>query len=133
MSSPETYDYSIDGADTLIYVSESWLSFARDNEGNELTRENVVGRSIWEFIYGAETQQVYKTLFQWVREHGATIKVPFRCDAPNRLRWMELQLSGFSQGGIHLKGVMLREQRLWRSRWLPRAIPLPSLRQLGWE
>lgn len=110
MADPATYTYSIDHSDRLVSLSDSWLAFAVENDAPSLTRELVCGRSIWEFISGADTRQLYRLLFERVRADGRRRSVPFRCDSPDRLRFMELQLAPGADG-IELCGVLLREQQ----------------------
>ena len=104
------YGYAIDAADRLVSVDGAWLEFARENAAPELTEEKVLGRSIWSFIEGDETRELYERLFASVREDGRERRVPFRCDSPTVYRFMELRLSPADRSGIDLCGVLLREQ-----------------------
>jgi hypothetical protein len=84
--------YSIDQHDRLHIVDERWLTFACANGAPELIPDAVLGRHIEDFIADATTSYIYRLLYERVRE-GATLRLPFRCDAPEVRRDMILQLS----------------------------------------
>lgn len=114
----ERYAYSIDASHAIVAVNEAWLRFARENGAKHLTRERVLGRPLWEFIAGEDTRSLYELLFERARERGATLAVPFRCDSPDRFRFMSLEIAPGSAGGIDLGGVLLREQARPHIAWL---------------
>lgn len=104
------YTYVIDVADRVVSVGESWLEFARENDAPELTRERVLGSSLWDFVAGSETRVLYERLFASLRQDGRPRSIPFRCDSPMLYRFMELRLAPSERSGIQLSGVLLREQ-----------------------
>lgn len=110
MVSERRFVYSVDARDTLDSVNEDWLRFARDNGAPELTRERVLGRPLWDFIEGPETRELYAGLFEAVRRRGETFEIPFRCDSPDRFRFMQLALAPGREGGIVCRGLLVREQ-----------------------
>ena len=103
-----SYAYSVDRRDRLIQVDDPWLRFAAENGAPQLTRDLLYGRSIWEFVSGSETCALYQLLFERVRADHHERRVPFRCDSPDCFRFMELQLAPGEEGGIDLRGVLLR-------------------------
>ena len=102
--------YSIDRSDRLFSLGEGWEGFARRNDAPELMRDRVLGLPIWGFIHGEETRQVYRQLFDWVREFDARIAVPFRCDSPDLFRFMRLEVSSGSEGEIRMQSVLELEK-----------------------
>lgn len=108
--SPRTVRYAIDASDAVAWVDDAWLDFAQRNEAPELSREHVVGRPIWSFVAGAATVVVWQLLFDRVRRRQSPLCVPFRCDSPDLMRVMELQVAPASGGGVEMTGVLLREQ-----------------------
>lgn len=103
------FRYELDAADRILRVDAAWLRFAWDNEAAELTAARVVGRSIWEFVSGGETRHLYRMLFDAART-GRPLRIPFRCDAPDRRRYMELQIEPTEAQGLRLTGRLLREE-----------------------
>lgn len=118
-----SFDYSIDREDKVAAVSESWLEFARANRARELTCDHVLGRSLWSFIAGRETRTLYETLFRKLRRTAETIELPFRCDSPDRFRFMRLALALGPSDSIHCQGVLIREQQRPFYSILDRAFP----------
>ena len=104
------YGYQIGADNRVIWVSDSWLDFARDNRASELTREEVVGRSLFSFISGAETEYLYYLILDEVRTCGATISVPFRCDGPTVRRFMRLLIRPLAGQAVGFEGRMIREE-----------------------
>lgn len=86
------YEYTVDRADALQWVSDHWLSFAAENKAVGMEPELIIGRSLWDFISGAETRHLYEHLFSRARESNASVAVPFRCDSPAARRFMRLEI-----------------------------------------
>lgn len=106
----QTTRYAVDRDDVVTRVDDAWLEFARRNEAPELDRESVVGRSLWSFVEGESTRRAWQLVFERVREQGLTASVPFRCDSPDRFRFMEMRLAPGPDGVVELEAVVLREQ-----------------------
>lgn len=107
----EPYTYSINGADLIQSVDEPWLRFARENGALELTREAVIGKSLWECISGSDTQNFYRAVFHRVRSKKIEVTLPFRCDSLELLRFMELHLHPGSDDSVTLCGRLLRQEQ----------------------
>jgi len=119
----QSCEYAIDGQDTIVSVNDAWLAFARANRAPELRSETVVGRAIWEFISGEPTRELYATLFRRARAEGQEIVLPFRCDSPDRFRFMRLVIAPARADALQLRGVLLREQLRPYCRIIDRAFP----------
>ena len=102
--------YSIDKHDLIEMVDETWLAFARENGAARLTRDRVIGKSLWSFIQGNATRQFYEAIFENVRQQSGIAVVPFRCDSPNLLREMRLIVKAGDDDAIHLEGILCRVQ-----------------------
>ena len=119
-----SYDYAIDRSDVIESVSEAWLHFAQINGAPKLTREAVIGRSLWEFMSGSDTRSFYRTLFHRVRSKQIEVDLPFRCDSPDLLRFMLLHIRPVSNTGLELSGRLVREEQ--RRRRVPLRNELPG-------
>ena len=106
--SPHGCTYLIDRRDVVRSVSSSWVLFARSNDAQHLDRNNVVGRSLWEFVAGERVRAIYLKLLQRVRRHGESLIVPFRCDSPNCRRDMQLSLRPRAHGEVLFASQMIR-------------------------
>lgn len=104
------FPYRVGPDDRIRLVSDAWLSFAIANGAPELTRQAVVGRSLWSFIDGIETRHLYQLIFASSRTRRREIAIPFRCDAPTRRRHMELRITPLADGGLDLCPRIVREE-----------------------
>lgn len=111
-STPSEFAYEVDGTDRIIAVSGDWLDFARENGAPELTEDLVVGRSLWDFIEGVDTQAFYEFIFERVRKARIALKVPFRCDSPTCRRWMEMEIKPQLERGILLCSRIVRTEAI---------------------
>lgn len=102
--------YGIDASDRIESVCDQWLEFAHTNDAPELDRAFVVGRTIWDFIAGTETHQVYRCLFDRVRDKQCAVSFPFRCDSPGGRRYMKLSLAPLPDDGIEFRASLLHEE-----------------------
>ncbi|MDW8326993.1 MAG: hypothetical protein RMK99_10535 [Anaerolineales bacterium] len=85
--------YWIDDHDQIVCISNNWPSFALTNGAPDLMPEAVLQRPIWEFMAGDETREFFEILLERVRNHGLSARLPFRCDSPEAVRFMEMRLS----------------------------------------
>jgi hypothetical protein len=90
--------YVIDDRDRVASVSDLWTEFAAENGASGLA-ERALGQVLWTFISGDETKAIYRTLFDRVRG-GRTVRVPYRCDAPARVREFELEMAPGGHGSV---------------------------------
>jgi hypothetical protein len=98
--------YRIDDRDDIEFVSDSWVPFATANGAPELAA-GVVGRSLWDFVSGMTTRQIYQDLIARVRT-GRTASFAYRCDAPDRRRFMHMMLRPTDRRGVDFDSVTLR-------------------------
>ncbi|MBN2337749.1 MAG: hypothetical protein JXP48_04340 [Acidobacteria bacterium] len=104
--------YSIDGVDTIAGVDANWRSFAEDNCWRSgCGPEEVVGRSLWDFIQDYETRFLYQELFRRLRAGRRCPPLPFRCDSPAEKRFLELSFEPLPEGGIELGSRTVRTER----------------------
>lgn len=108
------YVYRIDARDYITFVSPEWRAFACENDAAHLARHSTLGASLWRFIDGEATRDLYHVLFQRVRSRSGPITIPFRCDSPSLRRFMTLTLLPLPDNGIELWGTLLRSERRQR-------------------
>ncbi len=128
------YEYHVDGDDSLTFVSDSWVAFARENDAPHLTREHVIGRPLWQFITDRQTRHLYELLLDRARRVGPILRLPFRCDAPDCRRFMELDIIALEHGRLKFESRLLREEprRPVEALWLPRPGSDALLEMCSW-
>ena len=102
--------YEIDARDRIVAVGGDWEVFARRNGAPELTGEAVVGALWSDFVTDPETRRLYATIFDRVRKNDTELILPFRCDSPDRFRFMRLVVSPGVGGSPSCLGLLEREQ-----------------------
>lgn len=102
--------YSIDGQDRLVAASGEWNAFAQENCAPELAFERIIYASIWDFIYDTETRRIYRLMLEKVRA-SSSIRFPFRCDGPDRRRFMEMEILPLDAMGVRFNTSIIREEK----------------------
>lgn len=105
--------YVVDQNARIVSVSDNWSVVASDNGvGSDLKKEDVIGRSLFDFIADAHCQELYKALIKKVSHTGDASSFPFRCDTPLRRRLMELYIRDRGDDQIEFDvALLLDDQR----------------------
>jgi hypothetical protein len=103
-SGSEAIVYRIDTNDDIVSVNDAWRSFAHAN-GAPTVADEIVGSSIWECIDGPETVLLWRDLIARVRQ-GATLSIPYRCDAPGRRRCLRMHLERLHDGSVEFASTL---------------------------
>ena len=91
MHTHEGVAYEIDARDRIVYVNDAWNHFAHANDGAELARDEVLNRSLWDFVSDPTTRELYRQVITRIRA-GYEIKFNFRCDSPGCTRLLEMDV-----------------------------------------
>jgi len=102
------YQYWLDASDAVVRVDEQWLAFARENGADELIEALVLGRSIWDFIEGESTRNIYRQIHARVRTDIERVVLPFRCDSPTLQRHMRLTITRGERGELAYESLLVR-------------------------
>lgn len=103
--------YRIDADNRITVVSGNWLSFARENGAEESCHPKaILNRPIWEFIDGHETRHLYEIILARLRKAGRPVTVPFRCDAPDKRRYLALAMVPSRDNDIDFYSSIIREE-----------------------
>ena len=101
--------YVIDAPNRIVEIDGPWDEFAAANGCPELTRAAVLGRSLFDFVTGADAREVVSLLLARARSAGS-FEVGFRCDAPTRRRFMRLELRPEPYGRVRSSSQLEREE-----------------------
>jgi hypothetical protein len=103
--------YVIDEQDRIVSLSDNWLSFAMENQAGESCHpDRVINESIWTFIDGREATHLYQIFLAHVRLSQKPVILPFRCDAPDRRRYLELKISALPRKHVEFASRITREE-----------------------
>ncbi len=118
-----TATYRVDSLDCIVWVDPSWVEFARSNGAPELGADRILGHRLSEFVSGDEVRHLWGLVLQRVREEERPVTLPFRCDSPDRRRFMELDLAPLGDGRVELRARLLREEARDRVALLDSRVP----------
>lgn len=108
--SGQRFEYRVNPGNSIETVDDEWLRFARENAAASLAEESVTGQPLLDFISDPETRHFYEILMHKVRSTQRNLSLPFRCDAPDRRRFMELTMVPEPDGHITFVTRILREE-----------------------
>lgn len=100
--------YEIDKADMLTRIDDEWDGFAEENQAPKLNRASVIGSSLWTYVVGEESRQLYQLVFRQVRRLQEPASIPFRCDSPRKRRFLRLQIDPLPDSGLRLTSLTER-------------------------
>ena len=101
--------YRIDADNRLVYLDEHWHEFANENKAEGLTPEVVLNRSLLDFIDGSSIRNITEQVLDKVRARHGSVHLPFRCDSPDKRRYMQLLITPLEDGAVEFNSCLLRE------------------------
>lgn len=87
-----TIVYCIDGHNKLVDIREGWDDFARANNARSLSRDAVLNKPLFDLMSDPQCVHLYKLLIERVRHRGHAISFNFRCDSPDKRRFMRMEM-----------------------------------------
>jgi hypothetical protein len=101
--------YRIDAADCLTHVNEAWSEFARQNHGEELMPQHVLGHNLLRAIADTTVRELYTRMILAARA-GRTLRFRYRCDAPARRRTFEMEIRLVEAGAVEFVSTLQHEE-----------------------
>lgn len=110
-NSGETYRYGVDKDDIFVSLSENWEAFAEENAGGTgCYPGNIIGSSLWGHICQWETKHLYEIILEKVRDDHRRATFPFRCDSPDRRRFLSLSVIPMEERSIRFESRIVRTE-----------------------
>jgi hypothetical protein len=103
--------YTLDAADRIVAVSDSWDRFALENEGAGACASHVVGARLSDSIAGDAARMFMTSILMRVRVSGAPETVPYRCDSETTKRYYTMTLTPQRDGHVEIVHDLDREER----------------------
>ena len=112
VETPDSLDvvYHVDPDERIVFVNRRWDEFARENDASDLLGAAVLGRTLTSFIAGDEILHLFALLMRDVRKTGRELTVPFRCDAPEARRRMQLTIALGDQANVVFRSRLLSSE-----------------------
>lgn len=83
--------YRIDAANRITWVNSAWSEFARENGGEAVMPEQVMGQDLFASITDPALRQIYRSIIERVRA-GVPVNFSYRCDAPDKRRVHDMEV-----------------------------------------
>ncbi len=91
--------YRLNDRDEICFVNQQYDEFDRSNDSPTIMSQSVLNQSLWDFIAGDTTKELYREVVKRVR-NGNQIQFQFRCDSPDCRRLMAMSVSRCENGEI---------------------------------
>lgn len=88
----------MDDALIIRRVNRLWDLRADSFGSDKCLGRSLVGTSLLTHIAGETPRAFFRQLYARVRHLGLTVHLPYRCDAPDRIRHMEMQVDRLEDG-----------------------------------
>lgn len=106
---PPSLIYRIDAANRITWVNAAWIEFARNNHGESVMPEHVLGQDLFASIADSALKQIYRTIIARVRA-GAAVNFSYCCDAPDKRRVFNMEVRLFPGGGEEFISTLKHEE-----------------------
>lgn len=105
--------YIIDSHYRIIDVHSQWDKFAADNEGNpNIYKKNILFKNIMDFIKGDAVKMWYESIISLSKTLNIHITRPYRCDSPDKKRFMEMEVIPLQDGNILINHYLIKEEAI---------------------
>jgi hypothetical protein len=92
--------HTLDASNRIVAMNSAWLELMRTLVPFPLDADDVIGRPLWDFVFGTQVRQLWQVLFDRVRAIGAPAFVPMRADTPVLRRVLDVELHPMPERSI---------------------------------
>lgn len=118
--------YTINSIGIIVELRHAWIALGGNLEVGNLRA--AIGTKLLDHVTGDETQHFVAGLLGKARASDAPFRLRYRCDAPNLKRFMEMTLSGESEGAVRIAHRVVRMEALNPAIKFEAAIGVSSVR-----
>lgn len=101
--------YRINAANRITWVNAAWSEFARNNQGEAVMPEQVLGQDLFASITDHTLQLIYRSIIERVRT-GVTVNFSYGCDAPDKRRVYDMEVHLLTDDGIEFVSTLRHEE-----------------------
>ena len=101
--------YTLRGDDCIAAVGGDWNDFASQNQGNLVFSENVVGRSVWDFIHGDDESAMFRSILFTCRYTGDTLELMSDCSSSGIERLMHMKVVPLTEQGVRIEHKLVED------------------------
>ena len=100
--------YHINKEQRIVFLNDDWNKFAIKNKGGHLTSDTVLNKSIFMFISDESCRHLYQMLIDRCRKQQEALKLSFRCDSPERRRFMSMEVIPLENESTGFKSCVVK-------------------------
>jgi hypothetical protein len=109
----QNLSYWLDNDNIICKVNESWDTHMDPSSWAERASSDVIiGKHLFDFVCDDVTRMYIATMIESVRLIPRTIVRPYRCDSPDRKRFMKMIISPEQDGLVCVSHELVREEPL---------------------
>ena len=108
-SGKQDFVYHIDEQDRLCEFNAAWSQFALANDGAAVMPDQVLGRTLWDFIEDTSVRELYRQLVHRARA-GHPARFDYRCDAPMWRRRFRMSIRKMANGTVKFSSRLQWEE-----------------------
>ncbi len=102
--------YWLNQDECIAKVCSQWDQFAYENDGKVVVQSRVASRPIWDYISGDATKMWLRTLLNLCRVRNAPVERPYRCDSPEKKRYMTMTIFPEEGGKLRVEHRVKKEE-----------------------
>jgi hypothetical protein len=102
--------YRVDEHDKITFINSSWFMFAEDNGIHLRSSSQLVGTRLWRHVSDPTVRHFYTVFMAKVRKTGKSLMIPFRCESPNSVMFMETRIRRYKKTELEFTMRLLREE-----------------------
>ena len=102
--------YHINKEQRIVFLNEGWYSFAKKNKASYLSSDTVINMPIFQFITDESCRHLYQMLIKRCREKHKALRLSFRCDSPEKRRFMSMEIIPLEKDATAFKSCVVREE-----------------------
>jgi PAS domain-containing protein len=106
---PLTLIYRIDAEGRINYVNPAWSEFARNNHGESVLPEHILGHPLLDSISDGTVRELYVGMIKRARI-GQPVRFRYRCDAPDKRRVFEMDIRLIDGREVEFTSTLIREE-----------------------
>ena len=103
--------YRIDESDRITFINSNLSEFAEENGMLPEAANQLIGSSLWRHISDMTLRHMYQVLASKVRRTGKSVTIPFRCDSPEVIRFMEMKIVRLNRTELEFRSRLIREKK----------------------
>lgn len=110
-SKPNTLYYVLDAFDRITDVGGAWSEAAPEGDRAKISKDQIRGCGMRDFVQGSEVIAFLNTVFFWCRFENRTYETLYRCDTPDTPRLFRMTIQPFADEQLIVEHRLISESK----------------------